>query len=352
MIGYVLLITIAVAMGAVTYQWMKTYVPTESLSCPDGVSILIKDANYIDDKLTVTLKNNGRFNISGYFIYANDNDQGLATIDLSGYTPRGVNREGKVLFSSINGDTRNLFSPSDEETHEFNLGSSGISSIYSIEITPTRFQEQDNKIRFISCGELKAKEIVTFNALCVADTCNDLRYECGAWNDGCGEALDCGTCIGGDVCDGTGTCVPPGACTDTCLILGYECGSICGVTCLPGCNTGYTCASGHCISVCGDGVVASDEECDDGDLIDGDGCSGICEEETGWTCDDNEPSSCSSVPPVVPTCQNYCIDIGIYSNGNCRQNEGQCTVSGEVHEPDLDYLCTASPISDTCCCAP
>ena len=32
---------------------------------------------------------------------------------------------------------------------------------------------------------------------------------------------------------------------------------------------------------CGDGVVDSDEECDDGNLSSGDGCSDICQVESG-----------------------------------------------------------------------
>ena len=42
---------------------------------------------------------------------------------------------------------------------------------------------------------------------------------------------------------------------------------------------GYTCSGGgdrgkdSCETVCGDGLVAGSEECDDGNAADGDGCS-------------------------------------------------------------------------------
>ena len=36
--------------------------------------------------------------------------------------------------------------------------------------------------------------------------------------------------------------------------------------------------------VCGDGIVQSGEECDDGLLIDGDGCSSTCQVECGYEC--------------------------------------------------------------------
>lgn len=38
---------------------------------------------------------------------------------------------------------------------------------------------------------------------------------------------------------------------------------------------------------CGDGVVQSSEQCDDGGTVDGDGCSSSCELEPGWDCYDD-----------------------------------------------------------------
>lgn len=39
-----------------------------------------------------------------------------------------------------------------------------------------------------------------------------------------------------------------------------------------------------CQTVCGDGLRAGWEECDDGNEVDGDGCSSMCVVEEGWTC--------------------------------------------------------------------
>lgn len=44
-------------------------------------------------------------------------------------------------------------------------------------------------------------------------------------------------------------------------------------------------------SVCGDGTLDADEVCDDGNTMDGDGCSSTCAVETGFTCM-GEPSTC------------------------------------------------------------
>ena len=41
MIGYILLITFAIVIAVVVFQWLKTYVPKEGIACPDEVSIYI-----------------------------------------------------------------------------------------------------------------------------------------------------------------------------------------------------------------------------------------------------------------------------------------------------------------------
>lgn len=48
--------------------------------------------------------------------------------------------------------------------------------------------------------------------------------------------------------------------------------------------------------VCGDGIVVGDEECDDGNDIDGDGCSATCTREPGYDCS-GSPSVCV-IPPT------------------------------------------------------
>ena len=160
MIGYILLITIAIIIGSVVYQWMKTYIPNDSLECPDGVSIFIKDYNCDGSTLNLTLQNNGRFNIAGYFIYVtNDSNQELATIDLSqNITSGATNLSNSVIFSPYN-QKINSFEPNDEKVNIFSLGN----KIYSIEITPARFQESDNKIKFVSCSNAKVKEKIVCN---------------------------------------------------------------------------------------------------------------------------------------------------------------------------------------------
>ena len=154
MIGYVLLITAAVVMGIIVYQWMKTYVPTEVPSCPDGTSILIKDVTCSEGyKLNVTVKNNGRFSLGGYFIRAtNNSNQTIATMDLSNLT---FDRYGNDTGGIVKFLGTNPLSPGKEREVFFNLTSQ---KVVSIEIIPIRYQKKDNKWNMVICGDAKTKD--------------------------------------------------------------------------------------------------------------------------------------------------------------------------------------------------
>lgn len=54
------------------------------------------------------------------------------------------------------------------------------------------------------------------------------------------------------------------------------------------------------IEICGDGKNMGENECDDGNLIDGDGCSSSCRIETGYTCYKVENSSDVCLDTVGP----------------------------------------------------
>ena len=82
----------------------------------------------------------------------------------------------------------------------------------------------------------------------------------------------------GEACD-DGNIVDDDGCSPSCAVEeGWEC---------------YGFPS-NCQSFCGDGVVVGSEECDDGNTSNGDGCDEYCAVESGWTCT-GEPSLCSSV---------------------------------------------------------
>ncbi len=163
-IGYVLLISISIVMSIIVYQWLKTYVPKPALECAVGTSIFIKDVYYgcTDGFLNVTIKNNGKFSIDGYYIHvSNTTDlKALATIDISSKVMAGGNVSGNsVRFSET---IENSLTPEDignTKTAVFNV--SGYSTLYKLEIIPIRIQEYESKKRIVSCGNAKAGELLT-----------------------------------------------------------------------------------------------------------------------------------------------------------------------------------------------
>ncbi|MFH1801371.1 MAG: hypothetical protein ABH804_00860 [archaeon] len=163
MIGYVLLISLAITMGIITYGWIKSYVPKDTPECPDGVSVLIKSLNCTieggDIKINMLLKNNGRFDLAGYYIYgANSSEQELATIDLSFYADSWIHEGARIYFAAGN---QNTFKTNNEKLTTFIIPSSEINQINLIEVSPIRYQEQNSRIFSINCGGAKIKEAVT-----------------------------------------------------------------------------------------------------------------------------------------------------------------------------------------------
>ncbi|MBN2802383.1 MAG: fibro-slime domain-containing protein [Deltaproteobacteria bacterium] len=76
---------------------------------------------------------------------------------------------------------------------------------------------------------------------------------------------------------GNGVLEPAEECDDGNIIDGDGCSPLC--TRSPDCAS-----TGVCTALCGDAIVMSQEACDDGNLINGDGCSSVCTIETGFTC--------------------------------------------------------------------
>ena len=163
MIAYVLLVSFAVIMSVIVYKYIESIAKGAEgvIECPDGTSLFIKDYAYncSEDELNLILKNNGRFSIGGYFIHATSSpEQELATEDLSGFSHQ-VKAGNIIIF--VLGFVDNPFKPNEEATHTFNLSTASFAQIYSVEITPLRWQVEDNKKTIVSCGNSKIKEVIS-----------------------------------------------------------------------------------------------------------------------------------------------------------------------------------------------
>ena len=88
-------------------------------------------------------------------------------------------------------------------------------------------------------------------------------------------------------------------------------------------------------SICGDGVVEFPESCDDGNMVNGDGCSNMCTVESGWSC-----SGTTSICSPIAVCGNGIVESGeACDDGNMSNGDGcnnTCTVQS-------GWSCTGSP---------
>lgn len=92
-------------------------------------------------------------------------------------------------------------------------------------------------------------------------------------------------------------------------------------------------------AACGDGKLATSESCDDGNTLAGDGCSGACLLEPGWTCIvssqpcanptvDGHATHCPTICSRVSQCGNGKLEAGeACDNGTMNGIDNQCTVN-------------------------
>lgn len=169
-IGYILLVAIVVTISIFVYQWLKTYVPQDAISCPDGVSLSVISYNYscASNTLNLTLQNTGTFNISGYFIHGSDSpNQQIATIDLTEYYSGDYTIANNAVYyfllteGNLN-PSLNPFSPGEitgGSDNFFDLSKINpvipITTLNSLEITPTRFVELNGRNVIAGCDNAK-----------------------------------------------------------------------------------------------------------------------------------------------------------------------------------------------------
>ncbi len=154
MLGYVLLTIIAIFMSTAVYLWIKLYVPSEIPECSDGVSLFLEEVKcQSGSKLNVTVKNNGLFSVAGYYIYiTNNSNQKIADKDLSpNITSGGISAEGFIRFTyAIN----NSLVPGNPQQSIFLISG----NVARIQIIPVRYEEVNNKLYPVSCGNSKIEE--------------------------------------------------------------------------------------------------------------------------------------------------------------------------------------------------
>ena len=132
-------------------------------------------------------------------------------------------------------------------------------------------------------------------------------------------------CDDGDITDGRG-------CLNDCT------GSMAGFSC----SGGTSSLPDTCTATCGDSIVIEpDEECDDGNTSNLDGCSSTCAVETGWVCDEDEPSNCAGIcGDGIRVSDEACDDGDKDDNEGCLDDcsgaiSGWTCTGGTISTPDV-----------------
>ena len=133
MVGYVLLIVIAIGLSVAVFTYLRLYLPDEEPKCQDDVFITIESVECGGGEVNITLMNRGLFNIDGTFVRMG-NVSRIAKTTLS-------ERHGhRFLPDTVNGD--GILSPGEVwiKTYDKNdyVGFS-MSDLQEIEVEPFVF---------------------------------------------------------------------------------------------------------------------------------------------------------------------------------------------------------------------
>ncbi|HEY8429779.1 MAG TPA: DUF4215 domain-containing protein, partial [Sandaracinaceae bacterium] len=162
---------------------------------------------------------------------------------------------------------------------------------------------------------------------------------CGACGDPCATGERCAASTCGPIC-GNRIITMGEQCDDGNVAPGDGCSASCQI------ETGWTCSSmpSVCMPRCGDGLIVGSEGCDDGNEVNNDGCSASCQFEMGWTCT-NRPTM---IPATV--CMPDCGDGRIVTGEQCddanEMNGDGCSASCQV---EAGWTCSTSPPMPTVC---
>lgn len=170
-VSYVLLIVISISISALVYAWLSNLPPRAKNTCPDEVSLIIKDycLDTGNNIINITLQNKGTYIVGAVNVKIANKTETAKNKTIPIYPLGGSNPDGTPNHN-LNGTTYlglNGLNPGREKS--LLLGYMGYNTITKIQITPVVFAaaSREKSPDFIFCNKAIIVEDVNVNKACV-----------------------------------------------------------------------------------------------------------------------------------------------------------------------------------------
>lgn len=135
-VGYTILIVIAVSLSILVYSFLRLYIPKEKVTCEEDIRLIIQDYTCENGMLNLTITNKGLFKAGAFYLRFEDKDNGLKN---------QTNPDDFLLYGPNN--TQNLNPGESYSTNIYNLTKYGFEDInpegnYSLELQPAILVEK------------------------------------------------------------------------------------------------------------------------------------------------------------------------------------------------------------------
>src|SRR3989344_4722397 len=163
LIGYILLIVLAVTIVATIYPTLKKLIPKDEIKCPEGVSVTVESYSCESppesgNDFSITIKNSGRFSIAGVYIRGAGAEEEIATYNLF-ESKTGLGGQPLEYWPENAIDNSVASEASISFTDSNSLDYTGLAKdLKMVEILPFRIENQDGKNRFILCTDARIKQ--------------------------------------------------------------------------------------------------------------------------------------------------------------------------------------------------
>ena len=95
LVGYVLLIAIAISISIMVYSFLRVYVPKEKIECNEDINLIIQDygCSVQNKKLNITLENKGLFKVDAVYLRFGNSSQKVK---------QQINKDNFLLYNTDN----------------------------------------------------------------------------------------------------------------------------------------------------------------------------------------------------------------------------------------------------------